>query len=394
MEKLMELLEEIIPKQDLNQAVLSNVRKKDPDGYNKVTVKPLEQKGEKIYQFSFYYQNKVLHENLMPEETQLRLGELFEHDFKQGMLHTSHADYQVLISKKHKVTILKKAATKKEVELTHNRKKNYLLEEGKPVPFLIELGVMTPEGKVVAKKYDKFKQINRFLEMIQDIVPYLEKEGTLKIIDFGCGKSYLTFALYYYLKEVKGLSIEVIGLDLKKEVIAHCNSLVERFGYDQLRFEVGDIADYEDLKEVDMVVTLHACDTATDAALEKAVRWGANVILSVPCCQHELFKQIENLVLDPLFKHGIIKERISALATDSVRAQLLEILGYKTQILEFIDLENTPKNLLIRAVKTGSSDTMGLVKDYQAMKQFLHIDPYLERALKDKLETLLTIPGQ
>ncbi|HJV46846.1 MAG TPA: SAM-dependent methyltransferase [Bacillota bacterium] len=385
MEKLKDLLKDLVTKQELNEAILSNLRMKDPDSYQKIVVKPIELKGERHYQFSFYYSKKVLHENLDGNETESKLLALFEQEFKQGLIHAPTADYQVLISKKQKVTILKKVATKQEVELSHNRQKKYLLEEGKPVPFLVELGVMTPEGKVVAKKYDKFKQINRFVEMIRDIVPELDKGKTLKIIDFGCGKSYLTFALYYYLKELNGFSIEVVGLDLKEDVITHCNRLVKKFGYDQLRFQVGDIADYQEFKEVDMVVTLHACDTATDAALEKAVRWGAKVILSVPCCQHELFRQIQSPILNPMFKHGIIKERISALATDSVRAQLLEILGYKTQILEFIDFEHTPKNLLIRAVKGNTMDRGELVQSYQEMKDFLHLDPYLERALKDLL---------
>lgn len=384
----MDLLTDIISKHELNEAILSNVRKKDPDAFHKCVVKPIELKGERHYQFSLYFQSKVLHENLDGNAAEAKFKELLESHFKQGMFHTSLADYQVLISKKNKVTILKKAATKQEVALSHNRQKQYLLEEGKPVPFLIELGVMNSEGKIIAKKYDKFKQINRFLEMIRDIVPELSNEKTVKIIDFGCGKSYLTFALYYYLQEIAGLSIEVVGLDLKADVITHCNSLAQKYGYEHLRFEIGDIAKYDDQQEVDMVVTLHACDTATDAAIEKAVRWGARVILSVPCCQHELFKQMKNETLNPLLKHGIIKERIAALATDSLRAQLLEILGYRTQILEFIDIENTPKNLLIRAVKGAPADREKLVESYLSAKNFLHVNPYLERALIDLLEPI------
>jgi SAM-dependent methyltransferase len=388
MEKLQELLEDLVQKQSLTQATLNNVRKKDPAGYSKVDIKPVKLRDELYYQFSYYYSQKVQHENVPQSEAASTMFRLFEEIFKQGLVHTQEADYQILISKKFKVTILKKQATRTKVELTHNRKKQYLLEEGTPIPFLVELGVMTPEGKVVAKRYDKFRQINRFLEMIEDIVPHLSQERTLNIVDFGCGKSYLTFALYHYLKEIRGLNLNVIGLDLKEDVIAHCNTLCARFGYEQLRFLVGDIAQYDDLDRVDMVVTLHACDTATDAALEKAVRWGADVILSVPCCQHELFEQVENATLSPMLAHGIIKERFSALATDSVRAHLLDIVGYKTQLLEFIDMEHTPKNLLIRAVKSKNTaaEREKLVQSYLQFKQFLQIEPYLEKALADRLE--------
>lgn len=388
MEKLQSLVSELIQEGKLNQAILSNVRHKEAQEYTKAEVKPIELKGELYYQFSFHTSNKVYHENLLPPDAEQKMNELFQ-QFKQGMLHAPHADYQVLVSKKFKVTILKKPPTKVDVERTHNRKKKYLLEEGIPVPFLVELGVMNAEGKVLAKKYDKFRQINRFLEMIRDIVPHLRKDRKLNIIDFGCGKSYLTFAMYHYLKEVEGLELQVMGLDLKEDVICHCNTLAEKLQYQDLRFLVGDITQYNEWDQVDMVVTLHACDTATDAALEKAIRWGAEVILSVPCCQHELFQQVQNETMQPLLKHGILKERFSALATDAIRAQLLELVGYRTQLLEFIDLEHTPKNLLIRAVKGGDADVKRLADQYIEFKQFLHAAPYLERAIQDLLAPVL-----
>lgn len=392
MDTLSSLVSEVFGDNRLTQATLNNVRHKDPAGYSKVDVKPVKLKDELHYQFSYYYSQKVQHENLRPDVAQETMLRLFQEVFKQGLLHTQEADYQILISKKFKVTILKKQATRTKVELTHNRKKQYVLEEGVAIPFLVELGVMTPDGKVVAKRYDKFRQINRFLEMIEDVVPHLDQTRTLNMVDFGCGKSYLTFALYHYLKEIRGLNLQVIGLDLKEDVIAHCNSLCAKFGYEDLRFLVGDIADYNDLDRVDLVVTLHACDTATDAALEKAVRWGADVILSVPCCQHELFEQVESEMLSPLLNHGILKERFSALATDAVRAQLLDLVGYKTQILEFIDMEHTPKNLLIRAVKSKSSasEQDKMAKSYLEFKRSLQIEPYLEKALADRLEILKT----
>lgn len=388
MENLEQLLQDNVTNGVLTQGTLNNVRKKDPTSFSKVDVKPVKVRDELLYQFSYYYSQKVQHENVPPEEAAHRMMALFQEVFKQGLLYTQEADYHVLISKKGKVTILKKAPTRTHVELTHNRKKRYVLEEGTAIPFLVELGVMTADGKVVAKRYDKFRQINRFLEMIEDVVPHLQQERTLNIVDFGCGKSYLTFALYHFLREIRGLNVNVIGLDLKEDVIAHCNALCARFGYgDHLQFLVGDIAQYNELEHVDMVVTLHACDTATDAALEKAVRWGADVILSVPCCQHELFSQVENETLTPMLQHGILKERFSALATDSVRAHLLDIVGYSTQLLEFIDMEHTPKNLLIRAVKSKTSavEREKLVQRYVAFKEFLHIEPYLEKALADQL---------
>ena len=229
---------------------------------------------------------------------------------------------------------------------------------------------MTEEGKIIASRYDKFRQINRFLEFIEDILPRLDKNRENVIIDFGCGKSYLTFAMYYYLHELKGYSIRVIGLDLKQTVIDDCNRLGERYGYDKLKFYHGDIASYEGVDHVDMVVTLHACDTATDYALAKAVKWGASVILSVPCCQHELNKTMDQELMAPVFQYGLIRERMAALYTDALRAEILESRGYRTQILEFIDMEHTPKNILIRAVKQGGKKDNR--KEIGEILEFLH----------------------
>ena len=389
MENLKILLQDIFTSQNLVEGILSSLRQKDSNDFTKVIVRPVLLKNDLHYQFTYHYPKKVVHENLLPSEAEEKCTELFMLYFKQGTLQTTDMNYQILISKKEKVTILKKKAENNKIQLSHNRKKQYLLEEGTPVPFLVELGVMNQEGRVLAKKYDKFKQINRFLEMIEDVTPALSKDSTLNIIDFGCGKSYLTFALYHYLKEVKGFEINVIGLDLKEDVICHCNALSEKLNFKNLHFRIGDISQYDEVQQVDMVVTLHACDTATDAALEKAVRWGAKVILSVPCCQHELFNQVHSETLTPMLHHGIIKERFSALATDSMRAALLDILGYKAQILEFIDMEHTPKNLLIRAIKqTGTQDLSRQIRSYLSLKEFLHVEPYLEKILQDQLTPL------
>lgn len=283
-----------------------------------------------------------------------------------------------------------------DVNVSHNKKKNYLLPEGESVDFLVELGVMNNEGYVIKAKYDKFRQINRFIEFVEDVVKKLPAKREVKIIDFGCGKSYLTFALYYYLKVKKQMDVNITGLDLKADVIEKCNNLAKKLGYEKLEFLNGDIANYEGTDSVDMVVTLHACDTATDYALAKAVKWNARVIMSVPCCQHEINRQIKNDLLNPVLKYGILKERMSALITDGIRAGLLEENGYDTQILEFIDMEHTPKNLLIRAVRRNLSigmkegktvsdrekNSAGLIE----MMNELHVTPTLAGLLNDDLK--------
>ena len=254
----------------------------------------------------------------------------------------------------------------------------FWMRQDKVIPPLVDMGIFTGEGKVVKSMYDKFRQINRFLEFIEDILPALSREREVTILDFGCGKSYLTFAMYYYLKELKKYDVHIIGLDLKEDVIRKCNGLAEKYGYEKLHFLCGDIAEYEGVQKVDMVVTLHACDKATDYALAKAVEWDAQVILSVPRCQHELNDQIQNKLLSPVLKYGLLKERMSALLTDGIRAELLESKGYSTQILEFIDMEHTPKNLLIRAVKTGRSRSGEALKE---MTDAIHGHLTLEKLL-------------
>lgn len=349
MNEVIALLENVL-NIDFIRAILSNPRRKD--GIQKVKVRPVEMKGQLFFQLESFTKTQAFHENDDASKARSRIIEYLD-QFRQMQIETVREDISVLISKKGKITVKrkKKMTESKAPELSHNRKKRYILEEGKPVPFLIDLGVMTREGRIVHSRMDKFRQINRFLEFIEDILPSLERNRELTIIDFGCGKSYLTFAMYYYLHELCGYSINVTGLDLKEEVIRHCNELTKKYGYDKLRFLAGDIADYEGADQVDMVVTLHACDTATDFALAKAVNWGADVILSVPCCQHELNGQISSKDLAPIMDYGLLKERFAALVTDGLRAKYLEREGYETQVLEFIDMEHTPKNILLRAVK-------------------------------------------
>ncbi len=371
MDKLKKLLEENL-NIEFRSAVLSSPRHKE--GPVKVKVRPLLQKGKLKFQFESFQNNQAFHKNVEPQEAGGLIVE-YMGNMRQMQMETAHNLYTVLVSKKGKVTIKQKAQNceKKDVDMSHNRKKRYILEEGVQVPFLQDLGVMTREGQIVRTKFDKFRQINRFLEFIEDILPELDRERELTILDFGCGKSYLTFAMYYYLHELKHYDIRIVGLDLKRDVIRHCNELSRKYGYEKLIFQEGNIAEYKGADRVDMVVTLHACDTATDYALNKAVEWRARVILSVPCCQHELNGQIECGVLEPVLKYGLVKERMAALMTDALRAQYLEREGYETQILEFIDMEHTPKNILIRAVRTGRKGENG--EALRRCEEFLHVSP-------------------
>ena len=259
------------------------------------------------------------------------------------------------ISKKGKVFLgKKKSDNSKVVKKGHNKEKNYILKEGMIIEPLIDLGVFTKDGKVINSKYDKYKQINRFIEIIDDEIKKNDYKE-LTILDFGCGKSYLTFVLYYYFVKIKNINVKMIGLDLKEDVIKKCNEIAQRYNYDNLHFELGDINGFKYNNKVDMVITLHACDTATDYALYNAVKWNSKMIFSVPCCQHEFNAQMKSDELSILTKYGIVQERIAALMTDSVRANLLECAGYKTQLLEFIDISHSPKNILIRASKSNVS---------------------------------------
>lgn len=386
MEQIRQLLEESLNGQ-LYQIVLSGEKKSagKEAAAAKKKVRPVMMKDQLFFQVTSYVGKQVFHENLSADQVKEALLSDMELHFKQMQMDTKRFSAVALVSKKRKVTVKKKengAAVPREMNLSHNRVKKYILEEGRPVPFLVDLGVQTPEGRIVRSRYDKFRQINRFLEFIADILPELPKDRPVHIIDFGCGKSYLTFAMYYYLHELQGLSLEVTGLDLKEDVIAKCNGLAEKYGYENLHFLHGDIADYTGTDRVDMVVTLHACDTATDYALYKAMKWQAGVILSVPCCQHEANGQIFCEELDGALRYGLIKERLSALFTDALRADLLEENGYDTQVLEFIDMEHTPKNILLRAVKRrkqekkdcGSSRLSGTLNVHITLQRLLEQD--------------------
>lgn len=346
----------------LKEAIFSNPQSK-MQPVTKRKVRPVLLKGELSYQVSTFEGKQVKHENLDAEVLTQKALAWMQEEFKQLEIHNAESSLICLTNKKGTLTMkVKKNAPEKKViqtecegmdleKFAHNRKKKYLLPDNEAVPFLVDLGVQTREGKIINSAYDKFKQINRFLEFIEDILPVLEDKKCIRILDFGCGKSYLTFAIYHYLHEICHKEIEITGLDLKADVINNCNKLAQKYGYSNLKFEVGDIKDYEVYQNVDLVVTLHACDTATDYALYKAIRWNAKAILSVPCCHHEVNRQIKAKELEPMLSYGIVKDRMAALATDTLRSMLLKEYGYDTQILEFIDMTHTPKNLLIRAVK-------------------------------------------
>lgn len=383
--------------EDLEQLIFSNPR--DRESLSRVKIRPVLLRGSLVFQAEEQRGTQAFHRNLSPEETVSYAEEMLDGAMRQLELSSRKGTVCALVSRKGKLTVKTKRKiaagggtassggaapeTRREI-LSHNRQKRYVLEEGRPVPFLVDLGVMTETGQIVRARYDKFRQINRFLEFIEDILPRLDRSRENTILDFGCGKSYLTFAMYYYLKELKGYQVKIIGLDLKKDVIRRCNSLAEQYGFDHLRFYTGDIASYEGVDQVDMVVTLHACDTATDYALYKAVKWGARVILSVPCCQHELNGQISSRVLEPVLSYGLLKERMAALLTDGIRARILESRGYRTQILEFIDMEHTPKNILIRAVKQEEHPSGKGQEQLEELLEFLHGDPTLYRLFREE----------
>lgn len=326
---------------------------------SKVCIRPIKVKEKLYFQVTKTVGNKEsntvkeIHENFSKKDGESFLLNMIPKMFSQGLFETEDGGYSVLSNKKGTITVIKnKAVTGKKESLEHNRTKNYLIAEGTPVPFMVDLGVMTPDGKVTKAKYDKFRQINRYLEFVDDVVDKLDTSKPVTIIDFGCGKSYLTFALYYYLVILKKIKAHIIGLDLKTDVINECNRLRKKYRYEHLEFIEGDIERFEGVDHVDMVMTLHACDTATDYAIYKAIKWDASVIMAVPCCQHELNRFKNDASLAGVSRYGILKERMSAIFTDALRADLLVEAGYDAQILEFIDMEHTPKNLLIRAVKS------------------------------------------
>lgn len=364
----------------LVKMIFSNKRHKSLE-YSKVLIKPIKLQEKLKYQIEYTYDKKVMHYNKDTQGAIEAAFELLQKDFKQINIFTLSEDIQILASKPNKPKIITTPATKGMPSLEHNKTKNYIIPDHLPCDFLIRLGVMDQQGNVIQKHYSKFRQINRYLEIVEDVFSYLPKDKTLKIIDFGCGKAYLTFALYYYLRVLKKRNVEIVGLDLKKDVINFCSKIAKDLNYSGLKFLMGDIADYTN-DHADMVVTLHACDTATDYALINAVSWNTKVILSVPCCQHELFSQIKNDIHNPMLKYGILKDRFTEYLTDGLRGLKLESKGYQVSMIEFTSLEHTARNIMIKAVKVGSPSSEKSKKalaEYNQLCEFYNVNPTIEQ---------------
>lgn len=380
MDKLLEILNNIIEDNELILLVLSNKRNSEilP---KRINVTMFQSKGEVSYQFESHFEKKVTHYNKSGAEVAEEVLALLA-SYKNVSIYSANADYQVLCGKKGNVNIKKTAPTKKlDNNLEHNKKKNYILQDMTKYNFLIELDIMTADGKVKAQKYNKFVQINKYLEIISHSISALKKEKTINIIDFGCGKAYLTFALYYYLCKVQGFDVKIIGVDLKQDVINFCNDLASKLGYENMEFVNGDIKDFNSTDDIDMVISLHACDTATDEAIIKAIEWNSKVIIAVPCCQHELFDKMKNDIFKPVQQYGILNDKLATIITDSIRGLVLQIKGYNVSIMEFTALEHTAKNVLIRAEYTGKTDKKAQ-EQYNSLTEFWGINPYIEKIIK------------
>jgi hypothetical protein len=377
-----ELVERLVVDAALTGATLSRLRASDPTLPRRITIDPVEIGSDARWRVRRHYERRTTDENIEDEALVALLARSIGPVYGQALLHETEADWQVLAGR-GEPRIMRRPPTRRRATGAHDRAKRHILPDGEPVPFLVALGVQSPNGRVRGQRRAKFRQVNRFVELVDDIVPALPP-GRLRVVDFGSGRAYLTFALHDLLTRIHSRDVDMLGLDVKPDVVAECEALARRLGSDGLRFEVGDIAE-ADLDGVDLVVSLHACDTATDAALDRAVRAGACVILAVPCCQHELLAQVKSDVLRPLLRHGALRERFVAEVTDAARARLLQLAGYDVQVVEFVALEHTPKNVLLRATRTErpARDTARLAVEYRSFADALGIEPALERLLAD-----------
>lgn len=374
-ESLTSLLASSIRERTFLRLVLSQPRGKDESAPVKVTVRLVEVRGETCYQWAERTHTQEKHKNLTADELVNQSKSVFGVNFADAHLFTTEADLTIRWNHGRPQRIKRKPPTQRPTEgAGHNREKQYLIPAGVPCPFLIEVGIMLPTGQVRPTMYHKFRQINRYLEFVEDLFESLPAEGAIHVVDFGCGKSYLTFALHHLLTKIHGREVKIVGLDIKKEVIEDCTRIASTLDCAGLEFRVGRIEDFHPTERVNLAVSLHACDTATDDALAAAIRWGCEAILAVPCCQHEVCQSLGRATLPGLTEYGILKERFASLATDALRAQFLELRGYKTQVLEFIETEHTPKNLLIRAVKRNEPvDLERTQREYDQLKEVLGI---------------------
>jgi SAM-dependent methyltransferase len=385
--ELNQFVEDVLNRKTIVSMVISNPRKKQNE-CKRLNIKPAIIKNEYVLQFEAIINNKAFHENLSMDEAACKIVENMFDSFKNMYIKTENHEYQCIVSKKGKLTFKKNNTEKTNLNLSHDRKKEYIIPDNEKCDFLIELGVMDENGKVFKKKYDKFKQINKFLEIVDSTIDYESIKESFKIIDFGCGKAYLTFGLYYYFHNILDKKVEIIGLDLKEDVIDFCNITSESLGYDKLVFIKGDIADFHYENNIDMIVTLHACNNATDAALVKAVKWNVDYILSVPCCQHELFNKIDNENLAPMLGHGLIKERLSSLVTDTLRTLYLNNEGYEVKLVEFVAMEHTPKNIMIKGIKKATNSSDAKLKYNDFIKFWNLEDLFIERCHNEEIENV------
>ncbi len=368
--------------QDIALVNISQIKKGVKSEFSKVLIKPFLQKDEVMYQLEYTKGNQVVHKNIKSDVLIDEIEYLLREVFVQCIIYGANNDYH-LNCFKDKITAKTKPASKKVSISSHNRKKEYILNEYEDIDFLKYLGVMSNDGRIIKSKYNKFRQINKYLELISPIFENFEKEKELKIVDFGCGKAYLTFALYYYVVKILKRKAIITGLDLKTDVINYCNDVSKKLGYEFLEFMHGDIKDYTRTKDVDLVIMLHACDNATDEGIVQSIKFNAKAIVAVPCCQHEFFTQIKNDNINSMLQFGLIKERFSALATDSLRAQILKSLGFDVTIMEFIETEHTPKNIAIKAIKKQGFNNEEF-SSYQSFKEFINVQPYIEKRLKEE----------
>lgn len=336
----------------------------------KVTLRPFVSKKGNMWQAEKIRGTQAFHENMTSGELYELIEGNLRHNFSQCCLTAEGATvhYTIFPDKtKRKVTgnDVKKVEAK-----SHNKEKKYILSQGENIPALVDLGVFTEDFKVVKSKYDKYRQINRFIEIVDDAFREFRKDE-VTILDFGCGKSYLTFIIYHYFTVIRKVKAKVIGYDLKEDVVNHCNEIAEKYGYENLRFYVNDVTKGELFEgDIDMVITLHACDVATDFALYHGIENKVKYIFSVPCCQHEICSSIrKGGDFDIILEHGLLKERFSALLTDSIRAEILKKCGYGVDVIEFVDFAHSPKNLMLRCklkkpLKPDLSQIEALSKKY------------------------------